>query len=66
MYRDSGMCSSMGAAARRTALLEREHEKFYKYQELAADLATQHHGWRVVVVPIVMGSLGTLRSLRQT
>ena len=46
-------------------LEEREREKFHKYQELAADLATQYHGWRVTVVPIVVGSLGTLRSLRQ-
>ena len=45
-------------------LLEEECEKFYKYKELAADLAIQHHGWRVVVVPMVVGSLGTLRSLR--
>ena len=53
------------AVAWELLLEEREREKFYKYQELAADLATQHHGWRVVVVPIVIGSLGTLRSLRQ-
>ena len=29
-----------------------------------ADLAIQHRGWRVVVVPIVAGCLGTLREMR--
>ena len=32
--------------------------------ELAADLATEHPGWRMEVVPIVAGCLGTLRKLR--
>ena len=44
-------------------LAEQEHQKTDKYRELAADLATQHPGWRVTMVPIVMGYLGTLRGL---
>ena len=45
-------------------LADRERQKSDKYQELAADLATQHHRWRVTVVPSVVGCLGTLNSLR--
>ena len=45
-------------------LAERESQKSDKYQELAADLATEHCRWRVMVVPIVVECLGTLRSLR--
>lgn len=53
-----------GAVAWEPLLAEREAQKTDKYQELAADLATQNPGWRVVVVPIVAGCLGTLRTLR--
>ena len=52
------------AVAWETLLEEREKEKSNKYRELAADLATQHPGWRVDILPIVVGSLGTLRSFR--
>ena len=54
-----------GAVAWEPLLAERERQKADKYRELAADLATQHPRWRVVVVPIVIRCLGTLRSLRQ-
>ena len=53
------------AVAWELLLAEREHQKADKYRELAADLATQHPRWRVVMVPIVIGCLGILRSLRQ-
>ena len=53
-----------GAVAWEPLLAERERQKSDKYQELPADLATQHHGWRVTVVPIVAGCLGTLREVR--
>ena len=52
------------AVAWETLLKEWEKEKSNKYQELAADLATQHPGWKVDILPIVVGSLGTLRSFR--
>ena len=54
-----------GAVAWEPLLAQREQEKEDKYRELAADLATQHLGWRVEVVPMVVGSLGTLRKLRR-
>ena len=47
-----------GAVAWEPLLAERERQKSDKYQELAADLATQHLGWRVEVVPIVVGCQG--------
>jgi len=53
-----------GAVAWEPLLAERESQKFDKYQDLAADLATQHPGWKVEVVPMVAGCLGTLRNLR--
>ena len=53
-----------GVVAWEPLLAEREKQKSDKYQELAADLATQHPGWRVTVVPIVAGCLGTLRQMR--
>ena len=53
-----------GAVAWEPLLADRERQKSDEYQELAADLATQHREWRVVVVPIVIGCLGTLRELR--
>ena len=54
-----------GAVTWEPLLAERERQKADKYWELAADLATQHPGWRVVMVPIVVGCLGTLRNLRR-
>ena len=53
-----------GAVAWEPLLADQERQKSEKYQELAVDLATQHRGWRVVVVPIVVGCLGTLKELR--
>ncbi len=38
----------------------RERQKLAKYQELAADLAKQFPGRRVLVVPVVFGVLGSL------
>ena len=37
--------------------------KKIKYQELAADLATQYLGWKVTISPLVMGDLGTVTEL---
>ena len=37
---------------------ERETEKADKYQELVADLAHTWEGFRVLVVPVVVGTLG--------
>ena len=54
-----------GGVAWEPLLAEWECQKADNYRELAADLATQHPWWRVVVVPIVIGCLGTLRNLRQ-
>jgi len=53
-----------GAVTWEPLLSEREREKYHKYLELAADLTTQHHGWRVDVVPTVVGCLGTNGDLR--
>ena len=44
---------------------EREAEKQDKYQELAADLAHAWEGYRVLVVPVVVGTLGLVRELRK-
>ena len=48
-------------------LKEREVEKRGKYQELAADLATQERTitYKVVVVPVVLGDLGTITGLKK-
>ena len=56
---EDGMTLKMGGVLRiprRTGTSETD-----KYQELAADLATQHPGWRVTMVPIVAECLGTCR-----
>ena len=53
------------AVAWEPLLEEREREKSNKYRELAADLATQHPGWKVDIIPVVVGSLGTLRNFRE-
>ena len=45
---------------------ERENEKKRKYQELAADLAKRWQGYKVTVVLVVLGDLGTLRRLDRT
>ena len=44
---------------------EREEEKRSKYQELAADMAVQNPGWKVSVVPVVVGVLGSMGKLRE-
>ena len=44
---------------------ERETEKRGKYGELACDLVTQWPGWKVKVMPVVVGSLGAVGSLRE-
>jgi len=46
-------------------LKEWEKEKSNKYWQLAASLAIQHPGWKVDIFPVVVGSLGTLRSFRE-
>ena len=38
--------------------LVKEQKDESKYQELAADLAVQNVGWRVLVVPVVVGNWG--------
>ena len=43
----------------------REREKWSKYQELAADLAQQWKGFRVLVIPIVVGDLGLVVGMRK-
>ena len=48
-----------------TNVRDREMEKQRKYQELAADLATQYDGYRVHVFPVVIGNLGLIRGLRR-
>ncbi len=49
---------------------EREKEKWAKYQELAADMAGRNKGYKVSVVPVVVGDLGVVmgakKSLKQT
>ena len=44
---------------------ERETQKRRKYQELAADLATQWQGYRLVVMPVVVETLGLVVGLRK-
>ncbi len=44
---------------------ERERQKKAKYQELAADLATQFPGYRVTVTPVVIGDRGLLAGLQE-
>ncbi len=44
---------------------EREREKRAKYSDLAADLAHQWQGYRITVVPVVVGDLGVIRNLRR-
>ena len=46
-------------------ILEREREKKGKYQELAADLARQLPGFKIRVVPVVLGDLGAVGGLRR-
>ena len=43
---------------------EREREKSGKYEELAADLA-RYWEYRVTIVPVVIGALGTVANLRK-
>ncbi len=44
---------------------EREREKRAKYLDLAADLVHQWKGYKVTVVPVVLGDLGVMRNLRR-
>lgn len=44
---------------------EREKEKRAKYDDLAADLAKQWPGYKIVIVPVVIGDLGLIRNLRK-
>lgn len=44
---------------------EREKQKKSKYQELAADLATQWLGYMMMVTPVVVGDLGLVRGLKK-
>ena len=39
---------------------ERESEKTAKHQDLAIDMGRRYRGWKVQVLPIVMGALGTV------
>ena len=41
----------------------RWQEKFQKYQKLAADMRKQFRGYRIKVVPMIIGALGTLDTL---
>lgn len=45
---------------------EREREKLEKYQELAADVASQYPGYKVRVVPFVIGDLGSIVGLAES
>ncbi len=42
----------------------RERQKKMKYQELAADLATQFPEYRVTVTPVVIGTRGLIAGLK--
>lgn len=53
------------ACAWDTSVKARKKEKIDRYVELAADLANQHAGYRVVTVPVVCGDLGTIETLRE-
>ncbi len=48
------------ACAFESCLLEREKEKWLKYEPLATDLAAGRRDFSVVVVPVVIGSLGVV------
>lgn len=52
------------AACWEPLIQEREKQKNRKYQELAADLATQT-GYKVTTIPVVMGTSGIVRGLRK-
>ena len=41
----------------------RWQEKFQKYQKLAAEMRKQLRGYRIKVVPIIIGALGTVDTL---
>ena len=45
---------------------EREKEKANKYEELAADMAVHQPGYKVTVVPIVIGDLGSIGGLAKS
>ena len=43
----------------------RWQEKFQKYQKLAADMRKQFRGYRIKVVPMIIGALGTVDTLME-
>ena len=45
---------------------EREKEKADKYEELAADMAVHQPGYKVRIVPIVIGDLGSIGGLAKS
>ena len=51
------------ACAFNSLVEEREKEKADKYEELATDMAVHQPGYRVRVVPIVIGDLGSIGGL---
>ena len=44
---------------------ERERKNTVKYQDLAIDMGRRSQGWKVQVLPIVMGGIGTVGRLSQ-
>lgn len=45
---------------------EREQEKTQKYEELAADMATQYPGYRVITAPLVISDLGSIANITES
>lgn len=45
---------------------ERQKEKGRKYEELAADMATQYRGHRVIIAPLVIGDMGSIGNLAES
>ena len=41
----------------------KEQEKKMKYEQLCYELRTQSPGWRVEIVPLVIGFLGNVQNL---
>ena len=53
------------ACAWEPTVTERENQKRRKYQELAADLSHQWPGYRIEVIPVVVGDLGLITNMRK-
>jgi hypothetical protein len=47
------------------AVKSKEEQKRLNYQELAYDLRTQRQGWRIEIVPLVVGVTGALHNIKQ-